>query len=114
MNINIKATGMDLTDAIRDYAEGKVKSLTKFFENIQQADIDVGLESNHHNKGKIYYAEVNLQIPGKMVRVKKNAEELYKAIDKVKDHLKVELEKAKGKIRDLDKKALRNQKGYSD
>ena len=114
MNINIKGTGMDLTDPIRKYAEEKVQSLTKFFENIQQADIDVGLESSHHNKGKIYYAEVNLHIPGKIVRVKKNAEGLYKAIDKVKDHLKVELEKAKGKMNNIDKQVLRDQKGYQE
>ena len=112
MVINIKATNMDMTDAIRSYAEEKVSALTKYFENIQQADIDVGMESHHHQKGKVYYAEVNLHIPGRILRVKKNSENLYKAIDKVKDHLKVELEKVKGKMRGIDKQVLRDQKGY--
>ena len=112
MVINIQANGMELTDAIRQYAEEKVKSLTKFFDNIQQADIDVGMESNHHKKGKVYYAEMNLHIPSKVVRMRKDAVDLYKAIDKVKDHLKVELEKIKGKMRHLDKKELRDIKEY--
>ena len=114
MIINIKATGMDITPAIRKYAEEKVEGLTKYFNNITQADIDVGLKSHHHLKGKIYYAEFNIHVPGKMVRASKNSEDLYKAIDKVKDHLKVELEKMKEKMRAKDKKVLREQKGYKE
>ena len=83
-----------------------------FFDNIIHIDADVGMRSTHHNKGKIYYAEVNVQIPGKLVRVEKDAEDLYKAIDKVKDHMKVELEKVKGKMRHKDKEELRGQKEY--
>ncbi len=112
MKININTTNMEATDAIKSYAKEKVEGLRKFFNNMQQADIDVGLRSQHHQKGKIYYAEVNLHIPGKILRVTKDAEDLYKAIDKVKDHLKVELEKVKGKKRDIDREVLRNQKGY--
>ena len=112
MIINVRGTGIDLTDAIKDYAEEKISSLTKFFDNITNADIDVEMQSHHHNKGKIYYAEVNLNIPGKMIRVTKESETLYKAIDKVKDHLKVELEKMKEKMRARDKKELRGSKEY--
>jgi len=112
MQINIKSTGIEMTDAIKQYATEKVGSLTKFFNKIQQADIDVGMKSHHHLKGKIYYAEVNLHVPGKILRVSKNAEDLYKAIDKVKDHLKVEVKKFKEKLRQQDKKLLRQQKEY--
>lgn len=101
-----------MTDAIHQYVEEKMSGLTKFFDNIVHVDADVGMRSSHHNKGKIFYAEVNLQVPGKVVRVTKDAEDLYKAIDKVKDHLKVELEKIKGKMRHKDKQGLRDQKEY--
>lgn len=113
MITTLHATGMEMTDAIRDYAEEKVQSLQKFFDNIIKAEIDVGMNSQHHNKGKIYYAEVNLSIPGKVIRVVKESEDLYKAIDKVKDHLKNELENAKEKMRHKDKQAIRSQKEYS-
>ncbi len=114
MTINIHGTGLEVTPAMRAYAEEKIGGLTKFFENIQQANIDMGMRSNHHNKGDIYYAEVNIDVPGHIIRVEKEEADLYKAIDKVKDHLKVELEKVKEKMRRRDKTELRGQKEYSD
>ncbi|HBU06844.1 MAG TPA: ribosome-associated translation inhibitor RaiA [Candidatus Magasanikbacteria bacterium] len=114
MIINIKAKGMDMTPAIKKYVEEKAKTLTKYFENIDDVDVIVGMETHHHNKGKIFYAEFNLQVPGKNLTVRKDAIDLYKAIDKVRDHLKVELEKIKEKMRAKDKKVLREQKGYQE
>ena len=110
MTTNISANGVDMTDAIREYAEEKIDSVTKFFDNITKADVIVGTDNS--DKAKPFFAEVNLDVPGKSVFIKKNSEDLYKAIDKVRDHLKVELEKMKGKMRDKDKKVLREQKGY--
>ncbi len=113
MNININFTGIDATDAIKEYITEKVESLTTFFEGIESADIDVGMKSHHHNKGKIYYAEFKLQIPTRpSLYVSKDAEDLYKAIDKVKDHMKVELEKIKGKMHQLDREEIREEKAY--
>lgn len=115
MNINIKGTGMDLTEAIKTYAQEKMETLQKFFDNIQHIDIDVGMRSNHHNNsGSMFYAEVNMSIPGRLVRVVKEEADLYKAIDKVKDHLKVELEQEKEKMRRKDKTVLRDQKAYHE
>ncbi len=113
MITTLHATGMELTDAIREYAEEKIHGLEKFFDNIIKVEIDVGMNSQHHNKGKIYYAEVNVSIPGKVLRVVKESEDLYKAIDKVKDHLKNELENAKEKMRHKNKEKIRSQKEYT-
>lgn len=112
MIINIQGTGIELTDALKQYAEEKIQGLTKFFTPIQQADIDIGLTTNHHSKGAIYYAEVNLHVPQHLVRVSKKETDLYKAIDKVKDHLKVELVRLKGKQHKKDRDVVRDTKGY--
>lgn len=114
MRTTIHATKIELTDALRAYAEEKIQSLEKFFDNIQQANIDIGLESSHHQKGDIYYAEVNLHVPGKILRVVKEESDLYKAIDKVKDHLKIELQTMKEKMRQKDRTAIRGQKEYQE
>ncbi|NLZ96827.1 MAG: ribosomal subunit interface protein, partial [Candidatus Magasanikbacteria bacterium] len=45
MKINIQGTGIELTEAIKRYAIEKTKSLEKYFDNIQQADIDVGMNT---------------------------------------------------------------------
>jgi putative sigma-54 modulation protein len=49
------------------------------------------------NSGKIYRAEANIDVPGELLRVDKTEEDLYKAIDKVKDHLEMVIKKYKGK-----------------
>jgi len=113
MITTIHATGVEMTAPMREYAEEKIQGLEKFFDNIIKAEIDIGMITHHHNKGKIYYAEVNLSLPGKVLRVRKESEDLYKAIDKVKDHLKHELENAKEIMRHTDKDAIRNQKEYA-
>lgn len=112
MTITLHATGMELTDALKQYADEKFSGLVKYFDNIQKAEVDMGMRTHHHQKGQIYYCEVNLHIPGKVVRVEKDAEDLYKAIDKVKDHLKVELQDAKERMRDRDRDEVRHQKEY--
>ncbi len=114
MIVTIHGTAMELTPAIREYVEEKIRSLEKFFDNIIKAEIDIGMNSHHHNKGKIFYAEVTLDIPGRMIRVVKEEEDLYKAIEKVKDHLKIELESAKEKMRRKDKDEIRSQKEYNE
>ncbi len=112
MIININAKGVDLTEALKKYVTEKVESLQKFYENIQQADIEIGKRSEHHNKGKIFYTKVNLFVPSTTVRMEKDAEDLYKSIDKAKDHLKVELEKMKEKQRQTDREEIRDSKEY--
>lgn len=114
MTTNIRGTNIELTPALRQYAEEKIASLVKFFDNIQGANIDIGMRGNHHNKGDIFYAEVNLFVPGHVLRVVKEESDLYKAIDKVKDHLKGELEQVKEKMRRKDKEELRAQKAYQE
>src|SRR3989338_8236717 len=114
MVITIHGTGIDMTDPIKAYATEKCESLIKYFDNIQKAQIDVGTRGNHHQKGVVYYAEVNLHVPGKILRVVKDAEDVFKAIDKVKDHFKIELQTLKEKMRDKNRGMLRDAKGYQD
>lgn len=97
MNINIRAIGMELTPAIRQYAEEKFTSLEKFANDIMQIDVDLGKATNHHNKGKIMHCAVVMQLKGEVIKIEREAEDLYKAIDKVKDHLRETLAQKKEK-----------------
>jgi len=97
MQIKIKGTKMDLTPELKDYIEKKMLLLLKYYGNILRADVEVEYTTAHHQKGQLYRAEVNLDVPGKLLRVEKTEEDIFKAIDKVKDHLKIELVKYKSK-----------------
>jgi len=104
MKTIIKATNIDLTDAIRDYADNKISALEKYYAKIMEARIEVELTTHHHKKGKIFRCEVNMKVPGELLRVEKVAANLYKAIDKVRDHLRNELSRLKEKTVDKKKK----------
>ena len=112
MILAIQAKGVDMTDAIKQYAEEKMSSLEKYFDNITQIDVTVGMRSNHHKQGKIFYTEANVHLPKKKIYMSKEAESLYKSIDKVRDHLKVEFEKVKGHMRHKERENIREQKAY--
>lgn len=89
---------MELTPALRQYVEEKMNSLDKFAHDIMMIDVVVGMDSNHHNKGEIYSCGANVEVKGDVLRVERNAEDLYKAIDKVKDHLREVLANRKEKM----------------
>ena len=89
MQVNIKATKIELTPEIRNYVEEKMDMLQKYLGDVAviNCDVEVGMSVGGQHSGKIYRAEVNLSVPGQLLRVEKTEKELYKAIDKVKDHL---------------------------
>jgi len=104
MKINIKSTKLELTPAIRNYFQEKIDMLEKYLGEIKVINCDVEIEKSvgGQHKGEIFRAEVNLQVPREILRVEKTEKDLYKAIDKVKDHLELIIKKYKEKL--LDKK----------
>lgn len=91
MKINsTKATNFEMTDAIASYINEKLEAIEKFtqdFEPVAEMDIEVAKTTNHHAKGPFFYAEMNLHIPGQVIRATNEAEDLYAAIDAVKDEV---------------------------
>lgn len=104
MHIIITGKELDLTDAIEDYVTKKIGGLEKFFDGIIRADVVVGEVSKRHTKGNDFFAECKLEIPGNDVFAKKEASNLYAAIDDLKDLLERELKKHKLKLRSNIKK----------
>ncbi|NCB20868.1 MAG: ribosome-associated translation inhibitor RaiA [Clostridia bacterium] len=102
MQINIKATNIELTEAIANYVQTKVDMLEKYLGDLQVINCDFEVEKavGGQNKGEIYRAEVNLQIPRELLRVEKTEADLYKAIDKVKDHMVSRIIDYKERLRD--------------
>ena len=115
MQIIITGKGIELTEAIKAYAEDKISGLDKFYDQILSAKVVVGKENNHHQKGDVFIAECKLDVPGKDLFAEKKEETLYKAIDKIRDYLESELKKFKAISREKVKTArkdVRENKGY--
>lgn len=99
MLINIKATKMEMTPAIESFVMEKIGSLEKYFDNIIGVEVEVGLTSGHHNKGDIFRAEINLEVPKKVLRAEVETDDLYKSITAAKDVMKNEMIKYKETLR---------------
>ncbi|MBI3458990.1 ribosome-associated translation inhibitor RaiA [Candidatus Azambacteria bacterium] len=101
MKISLKTINFEITPLIKDYLETKINHLDKFFGSdlIDKvvAFIELEIISKHHNKGENFYVKVDIQLPGKMIRAKHKSDDLFSAIDKVKDILSLEFKKYKEK-----------------
>lgn len=89
-NLTVFCKDFDLTEAIRSYLGDKMSCLHKYFNHSQDAitfNARLGKTSNHHNHGKIFYVEVSIHTPGKNFGARQEAEEIYTAIDLLKDEL---------------------------
>jgi putative sigma-54 modulation protein len=102
MKIKIKASKLELTEAIENYIQEKVDMLEKYLKHttVLNCDFEVEKSIGGQNKGDIFRAEMNLEVPGEILRIEKTESDLYKAIDKVKDHMAEMIKKHKEKLID--------------
>ncbi|MBI1908280.1 ribosome-associated translation inhibitor RaiA [Candidatus Uhrbacteria bacterium] len=111
--ISLKATNIELTDAITKYVEEKVGSLEKLvqdFEPAAELSVEVGKTTRHHAKGPYLSAEMMLQIPGELLRATEEAEDLYAAIDLARDALRRQIIERKERLIDKTQNATRPDK----
>lgn len=89
----IKGTNMELTEAIKQYVDRRLSALVDICAKYSPCDVavEVGKTSQHHQKGDVFYAELNMSIPGGMLRATSTKDDLYAAIDDAKDELKRQL-----------------------
>lgn len=104
MQIHIRGNNLELTDAIKSYAEKKASGLEKYapkYPNMPdlQVWVEVGRTTKHHQSGDIFRAEIQFQLPheAKMIRAQAETADLYAAIDEAHDEMKNELQKIKDK-----------------
>ncbi len=81
---------MDLTQAIKDHVEKRLGKLSRLTKGIEPCDIaaDVGKTTGGQQKGKIFRAEFNMNVPGTLLRAESTQEDLYVAINIAAKELK--------------------------
>lgn len=99
LNLRLKGTKIELTPELKAYVEEKMEKMERYLGDVQVLHFDVELEktTEHHHKGEIYRAEVNLDLPGELLRIERTEDDIMKAIDKVEDHLIEAIKKYKDK-----------------
>lgn len=88
MKISISALGMELTQAIKSYAEKKLGTLEKKMGDGSKealAMLELKKTTAHHKNGIIFRSELRLSWGKEKIVVAHEAEDLYAAIDAMKD-----------------------------
>lgn len=103
MNIQIKTTSFPLTPAISDYVEKRMASVKSFFNNDSstRCDIELARTTTHHKHGDIFRAEVHIVAKDTNIYACVEKEDMYAAIDAVRDDLLREVKSGKDKKRSL-------------
>lgn len=122
MKINIKATGIELTQAISNYVYKKVSSIEKYLDKKSSpnivAQVEVGKSTRHHKTGNIFRAEVHITGVNLDLYAVSEMEDLYAAIDVVKDEIVHNVVQLKGKRQTLARRSaemVKNTlKGFTD
>lgn len=94
MRIQIKATGFKLTPGLRSLTEEKLlypleKKIGNELSSDHVLNVELGKVTNHHEEGKIWKCEANLDLPKRQRTLYANAlcESLEEAIDSAKDQI---------------------------
>jgi putative sigma-54 modulation protein len=117
MNIKITFTNLDKSPAVEDYVSKKLSSLSKFLKGQNEVLVEVELAktTSHHKSGDIYKAEANITYMGKQFYVVAEKEDLYAAVDQMRDEVERSIvsnrkkyitvfRRGAGKIKDLIRK----------
>jgi ribosomal subunit interface protein len=102
MKIEIKSTLLDVTPALKEYIEIKLKSVERMLSRFEKegevmAFVEIARTTKHHKRGEVYYAELTMSLgKNKPVRIEEYHKDIRAAIDAMKDSLKVHIAKIKG------------------
>src|SRR3989338_9468437 len=99
MQINLQGKNIELTEAIKDYVLKRVTNLEKVLSGIEakggeaHANFEVGRATNNHKSGEVFHADCLIKINGQEFYGSADQEDLYQAIDSVKESLFREINK---------------------
>ena len=92
MNIIINGRQLEITSALRNYTESKVKKFEKYLSSITEATVTLSVEKYRHK------AEVLLKANGVMIQAEGVTGEIYSSIDEVVEKLERQIKKYKEKL----------------
>jgi putative sigma-54 modulation protein len=101
MQINLLGENMEITPAIHDYVVRRVTNLGKLLAEMEKRGgeakilFEVGKSTKHHKRGEFFHSDCSIQIDGKNFYASVDREDLYDAIDSLKEKLFSEITKSK-------------------
>ncbi len=98
MNIyKLVGRNLDVTDAMRSYAEEKLAKLDRFSDQIVDASVVMSYDTKQ-DAANPATVEVQVNLPNGIIRAEESAQDTYAAIDLVVDKLDRQLKRFKGRM----------------
>ncbi|WP_026559721.1 ribosome-associated translation inhibitor RaiA [Metabacillus halosaccharovorans] len=95
MRYNVRGENIEITPALREYAEKKIGKLERYFEESVDANVNVNLKYYNDQESKI---EVTIPMTDLVLRAEENHQDMYAAIDLVVNKLERQIRKHKTKV----------------
>ena len=92
MNILVNGRHLEITPALKSYAEEKIKKFEKYSSDITEATVTLSVEKYRHK------AEVLLKANGMLIQAESVTGEIYSSIDEVSEKLDRQIKKYKEKL----------------
>ena len=96
MKIIVRAHHVEITKALREYAEDKLGKLEKYFDHIIQMTVELDILDNA-NVDDRQEVRVSIKIPNRTLRAVDSSKDMYATIDKIHDMCMVQLKRYKEK-----------------
>ncbi len=97
MKINIRGRGIELTEALKEYAQKKIQKAEHFFQNIQQIDIELEVDKIKEQINS-QVAKATVWLSGKVLHASEATENMYSSIDLLIEKIDKQIKKFKEKI----------------
>ena len=95
MNVTVKSPHMEVTDSIREFVEGKVARLPKYYDGIQSVDVILNMEADK----AVVEIVVSAKRRNTFVATHRDAD-LYASVDQCLHKITEQLRRHKDRVRD--------------
>jgi putative sigma-54 modulation protein len=92
MRVTVTGKNVQVTDALKSYAEKKLQKLTRYFSSIKDAQVTQSIQRNWH------IVEVQVEGDGIFLRAEERSGDMYASIDAVVEKLEKQAKRFKGKL----------------
>lgn len=96
MNITVRTHHVEITKALKEYAEDKLSKLQKYFDHIIHLTVELDILDNA-NQDDRQEVRVSIKIPNTTLRAVEHTKDMYASIDLVHDTCMVQLKRYKEK-----------------
>ncbi len=104
MQIIFAGKHVEVTPALREYAESKLLKLARFFDHLQEVHVTESVLRSQH------IVEVTIKADGTLIRAEERSPDMYSSIDLVMDKLERQLKRYKGRFVTRTRESLGGQK----